>query len=164
MASSEGKVEADTTVAAVGYGDATKEQNESTTPVKAQRPAQSRKAALSAYMTIAAAAFGLISDGCGYKVLLFNPHCPWADSLMYRPEQHYDYDQRQASPFSAYLTGSYRTMRSRSNSEYHRSCSRNSIPPNTRRTYLPGCLTPSSSVSARRPTVHTTCTRPKTGW
>ncbi|TFK89640.1 MFS Git1p-like glycerophosphoinositol permease [Polyporus arcularius HHB13444] len=63
MASSEGKVEADTTVAAVGYGDATKEQNESTTPIKAQRPAQSRKAALSAYMTIAAAAFGLISDG-----------------------------------------------------------------------------------------------------
>ncbi|KAI0721315.1 MFS Git1p-like glycerophosphoinositol permease [Cerioporus squamosus] len=63
MASSEDKVAAGTTIATVGYEGGANEQKESTTPVKAQQPAQSRKAALSAYMTIAAAAFGLISDG-----------------------------------------------------------------------------------------------------
>ncbi|RPD64897.1 MFS Git1p-like glycerophosphoinositol permease [Lentinus tigrinus ALCF2SS1-7] len=63
MASSEDKVAADTTVATVGYEGDAKQQDERTAPAKAQQPVQSRKAALSAYMTIAAAAFGLISDG-----------------------------------------------------------------------------------------------------
>ena len=64
MAPSEDKVAADATVATVGYEDDANKK----TPAKAQQPAQSRKAALSAYMTIAAAAFGLISDGCTCKV------------------------------------------------------------------------------------------------
>ena len=68
MAPSKDKAAADATVATVGYEDDANKQRESKTPAKAQQPAQSRKAALSAYMTIAAAAFGLISDGCTCKV------------------------------------------------------------------------------------------------
>jgi hypothetical protein len=44
------------------------------------------KERLSAYSTILAAAFGLISDGCEY----YDHPCLESLSPQYRPEQHYD--------------------------------------------------------------------------
>ena len=62
------KLPADASVAAVNYeGDARDVQE--TKPAPTQR--QSKRASLSAYMTIAAAAFGLISDGCTSKLCTF---------------------------------------------------------------------------------------------
>ena len=59
---------ADASVGVVPYeGGEIKEDQKLATP----RTAQSRKAQLSAYMTIAAAAFGLISDGCTSNLRVF---------------------------------------------------------------------------------------------
>ena len=62
---------ADASVPVVAYEvEAKQEHNQiDSAPVQPQHSHEvSKKAALSAYMTIAAAAFGLISDGCMCKV------------------------------------------------------------------------------------------------
>ena len=132
---------ADANVGVVPYETSADDRNGQDLDKAAAKPqpsgAMSRKAALSAYMTIAAAAFGLISDGCTSSHLSYVLCATPTPEGKHRPEQSFDHGQCQSlsknfpalvSAVTDYLTPRPWPPHKRS----HRSSSRSSIPRSTR--------------------------------